>query len=60
MFIKGRCILDSIVAAEELIFSLRKRNLTRDILKVNFSKVFDMVDWDFLLKLLQPRGFGNL
>lgn len=60
MFIKERCILDNIVAAEELIFSLRKRNLTRDILKVNFSKVFDMVDWDFLLKLLQPRGFGNL
>lgn len=57
-FIAGRCILDNIVAAGETIFSLQKRKLPGNILKVDFAKAFDMVDWDFLLDLLKARGFG--
>lgn len=29
------------------------------MLKVDFSKVFDMVDWDFLLELLEAQRFGT-
>lgn len=29
------------------------------ILKVDFSKAFDSVDWGFLLDLLKARGFGE-
>ncbi|XP_039146809.1 uncharacterized protein LOC120284053 [Dioscorea cayenensis subsp. rotundata] len=57
-FIKGRSIMDNVVAAEEIIFSLQKRRLDGNIAKVDFARAFDMVDWDFLLELLEARGFG--
>lgn len=52
-------MLDNIVTAEELIFSIHKRRFLGHILKVNFSKVFDLVDWDFLFNLLKAKGFGE-
>lgn len=58
-FVKGRCILDNIATTEELIFSLHKRRLPGYILKVDFAKAFDVVDWDFLFDLLLSRGFGK-
>lgn len=59
VFMKRRCILDNIVTAEELIFSIHKRRLPGHILKVDFAKAFDLVDWDFLFDLLKARGFGD-
>lgn len=41
----------------KLIFSIHKRYLPGHILKVDFAKAFDKVDWDFLLDLLVARGF---
>lgn len=43
-FLKGRCILDNIATAEELIFSLHKRKIPGHILKVDFAKAFYLVD----------------
>lgn len=45
--IKGRCILDNIFVAKELIFSIHKRQMIGHIIDVDFAKAFDMVDWDF-------------
>lgn len=56
-FLKGWCILNNIATAEELIFSIHKRRLLGHILKVDFNKAFDRVDWDFLLDLLKAKGF---
>ncbi|XP_039122026.1 uncharacterized protein LOC120258641 [Dioscorea cayenensis subsp. rotundata] len=56
---KGRCILDNVVVVEELIFSMQKRRLPGFVLKVDFAKAFDLVDWDFLLNLLRAKGFGD-
>lgn len=58
-FIKGRCIIDNIVAAQELIFLIQKHRLPGRILKVDFSKAFDIVDWGFLLDLLKAHGFSD-
>lgn len=58
-FIKDRCTLDNIVTAEELLFSISQRRLKGHILKVDFAKDFDTVDWEFLLELLEARGFGS-
>ena len=60
-FIKGRCIVDNIVAVNELIFSLQKGKSQGDIVKVDFAKVFDMVDlgirtWAVVAKDLGPNG----
>ncbi|XP_039127495.1 uncharacterized protein LOC120263599 [Dioscorea cayenensis subsp. rotundata] len=57
-FLKGRCIPDNIAMAEEAIFSIHKKRLMGHILKVDFAKAFDSVDWDFLLELLKARGIG--
>lgn len=43
-FRKGRCILDNIAMAEELLFSIHKRRLEGHVLKVDFAKAFDSVD----------------
>lgn len=58
-FLKGRCILDNIATAEELLFSMHKRRLPGHLLKVDFAKAFDLVDWDFFWDLLVARGFGG-
>lgn len=58
-FLKGRCIMDNIATAEELIFSIHKRRIPGHIRKVDFAKAFDRVDWNFLLDLLKARGFGD-
>lgn len=58
-FLKGRCILDNIATAEKLIFSIHNGRLPGYILKFDFAKAFDLVDWDFMLDLLKARGFGD-
>lgn len=58
-FLKGRCILDNIATAEKLILSIHNRRLPGYILKVDFAKAFDLVDWDFMLNLLKARGFSD-
>ncbi|XP_039129083.1 uncharacterized protein LOC120265272 [Dioscorea cayenensis subsp. rotundata] len=58
VILKERCILDNIATAEELLFSIHKRRLDLHVLKVDFAKAFDSVDWDFLFELLKVRGFG--
>lgn len=44
-FLKGRCVQDNIAIVEELIFSIHKLRLQGHILKVDFAKAFDTVDW---------------
>lgn len=56
-FIKGRCIIDNISTAHELLFYMQKLRLQGLILKVDFFKAFDTVDWNFLFALLRARGF---
>lgn len=58
-FLKGRCILDNIAIADELIFSIHKRRLLGYILKIDFAKAFDLVNWDFMFDLLNVNGFGD-
>lgn len=58
-FIKGRSILDNIVALEELILSVQQHHLNGHIFKVDFVKAFDMVDWEFFFNILVVRGLGS-
>lgn len=48
-FIRARQIMDNIVVVEELIFNLQKKGVTCNIIKVNFTKAFNLVDCEFLL-----------
>ncbi|KAK5837395.1 hypothetical protein PVK06_013205 [Gossypium arboreum] len=60
-FIKGRQIFGGILIANELIHSVMKRNSCggKLVFKLDFSKAYDCVRWDFLELVLSKMGFGE-
>lgn len=58
-FIKGRFILDSVVTAHEIIHSVYHDKEKGVILKLDYEKAYDEVNWEFLLDILRKRGFGD-
>jgi hypothetical protein len=59
-FIKGRCILESVVVAHELVHSIHKSGEPGVILKLDFEKAYDRVRWQFFFDMLQDRNFDLL
>ena len=59
-FIKGRFILESVVAAQELIHAAHTRGESALVLKLDYEKAYDRVDWTFLDEMLHSRVFGPI
>lgn len=59
-FIKGRYILESVVAAHELIHEVHRSKELGFILKLDYEKAYDRVSWSFLIDMLQARGFSTI
>nr|XP_051220218.1 uncharacterized protein LOC127337707 [Lolium perenne] len=55
-FIKGRNILDGLLALIEIIHELKSKNLGGILLKLDFEKAYDRVNWDFLAEVLRAKG----
>jgi hypothetical protein len=58
-FIRGRFILKSVVVAHELVYSMNKSKTPGVVIKLDYEKAYDRVNIDFLLEILQLRGFGE-
>jgi len=59
-FVKGRNIRDCITLASEAINVLDKKSFGGNLaLKIDVSKAFDTLSWDFLLEVLQQVGFHS-
>jgi hypothetical protein len=58
-FIKRRSIQDNFLYTQNLIKSLHRAKQSGLFLKLDISKAFDTVCWDFLLEVLQQFGFGT-
>ncbi len=58
-FIKGRSILDNFYSTHILTHHLHSTNHQAALLKIDFERAFDYVNWQFLLELMQARGFGD-
>lgn len=58
-FIKGRSISKNFVLATELVQCCHKRRAPTLVIKLDFAKVFDSVQWASLLSILQTRGFPD-
>ncbi|KAE8735025.1 Betaine aldehyde dehydrogenase [Hibiscus syriacus] len=57
-FTQGRQILDCSFIANEGIDLWRKKGLKSCVLKVDFKKAYDTVDWDILFKVMVRMRFG--
>ncbi|GAU48811.1 hypothetical protein TSUD_406440 [Trifolium subterraneum] len=57
-FLKGRQLVDGVVVVNEVIDFARKAGKDCLILKVDFEKAYDSVDWGFLDYMLRRFDFG--
>ena len=58
-FMKGRQILDSVLIASECIDSRLKAEVSGVLCNLDIEKVYDHVNWEFLLFFLQQCGFSD-
>ena len=56
-FIQGRNILDCVAVTQEVISFCHSNNIPGVLLKLDFSKALDSVNWNFIIELLMHRGF---
>jgi len=59
-FIKGRKIIDGILIANEMVDDTRSLTKELLLLKVNFEKTFDSVDWWYLEDVMVRMNFSTL
>jgi hypothetical protein len=51
-FVKGRYILESVVSAQEIIHDAVKNRQKDLVLKLDYEKAYDRVNWQFLEEML--------
>lgn len=56
-FMKGRNIMTGIMALHEILHETKRKKEIGIVLKLDFEKAYDKVDWNFLFDCLKLRGF---
>jgi hypothetical protein len=59
-FLKGRNIINSVLALHEILHEIKKNRKIEVVLKLDFEKAYDKVHWGFLLQCLEKRGFCSV
>jgi hypothetical protein len=59
-FIQGRCLHEGALALHEIIHELHSKKQEGLLLKLDFEKAFDRVNWDFLQEVLLRKGFSGM
>jgi hypothetical protein len=57
-FLKNRNIMDGIMALHEILHDTRIKKKDGLILKLDFEKAYNKMNWDFLFECLKQRRFG--
>lgn len=57
-FLENRQIHDAVVLAQEVLHSVKKRNLKAAILKLDMAKAYDIANWTFLQLVLLQMGMN--
>jgi hypothetical protein len=58
-FLKGRYLVDGVMVVNEVVDMAKKSGKECLILKVDFEKAYDSVDWNFLDYMLRRFGFSD-
>lgn len=56
-FIKERFILESVVSAHEILHEVHQSKTPILVLKLDYEKAYDIINWEFLDEMLASRGF---
>jgi hypothetical protein len=48
VFINGRCLHEGVLALHEIVHELRSKKHRGRLLKMEFEKAYDRVNWEFL------------
>eukprot|EP01018_Ginkgo_biloba_P023845 Gb_35741 [translate_table: standard] len=59
-FMRGRRIADNITILAEALHSARTRKIPLMLLKLDITKAYDTLQWDFILTVLRCKGFSWL
>lgn len=57
-FIKGRNIIIGLLTLHEIFHETKRRGDVGVVLKLDFEKAYDKVNWDFLMKCLRSVKHG--
>lgn len=57
-FIGGRNILDGVLIANEIVDGWKKNRKSGIVLKPDFERAYDSINWNFLFTMLSNFGFG--
>jgi len=58
-YVEGRQITDGIILTHEIIHSLKQTKKPGMLLKIDLSKAFDSISWEYLQKILKAFGFAS-
>jgi hypothetical protein len=58
-FIPSRNILEGVVIVQEVLHELRGTKSAGVIIKLDFEKAYDKVNWNFLEEVLSRKGFAD-
>eukprot|EP00253_Pinus_taeda_P032882 PITA_32882 len=58
-YVEGGQITDGIILNHEIINSLKQSRKPGMLLKIDLSKAFDSISWDYMQKVLKAFGFDN-
>jgi hypothetical protein len=59
-FIKGRNIMDGVLSVHELIHEAKRKNRQGIMVKLDFEKAYDKVDWEYLFHCISQKCFSAL
>lgn len=56
-FIRGRQISENFVATRETLHHIMHEGKPAIFIKIDFKKAFDSIEWPFLIRVMEARGF---
>lgn len=58
VFLPRRYILDNVVLSQEIIHFAIQSQQREVVVRIDFEKTYDKINWDYLLEVLETRNFG--